>query len=217
MTALIRVLIADDHEIVREGLEAILSSQPDIQLVGVARNGVEAVMRATECKPDVILMDLVMPEMDGLEAIQVIRRRRLPPNILVLTSFADDERVFPAIKAGALGYLLKDAPKEDLLRSIHAVARGEVALHPSIARRMVREINRAGNPAEGLDSLTGREMETLKWLARGLTNQEIAETLCVHENTVAKYVSAVLRKLHLDNRTQAALFALRSGIASLQE
>ena len=205
-----RILIADDHAIVREGLEAILSAQPDLTLVGMAANGLEAVALAAELEPDVILIDLMMPKMDGLTAIQAIRAANAQACILVLTSFADDERVFKAVKAGARGYLLKDTLPQDLLKAIREVARGEVSLHPEIARRMLREINQpAANP---LDELTERELETLRLIAEGLSNQEIAAKMGIHENTVAKYVSALLGKLSLTSRTQAALFAIRSGV-----
>jgi two-component system, NarL family, response regulator LiaR len=206
----LRILIADDHAIVREGLEAILSAQPDFALVGMATNGLEAVALAAQLNPDVILIDLVMPKMDGLAAIQAIRAANPQACILVLTSFADDERVFPAIKAGALGYLLKDTLPQDLLQALREVAQGQVSLHPEIARRMLREINQ---PAERpLTGLTEREQETLRLLAEGLSNQEIAAQMGIHETTVAKYVSALLGKLGLTSRTQAALYAIRSGL-----
>lgn len=218
----IRILIADDHAVVREGLAAILSAQPDLALVGVATNGMEAVALAERLKPDVILMDLVMPQMDGLAAIQAIRAAHPDARILVLTSFADDERVFPAIKAGAMGYLLKDTPREGLLQAIREVAQGQVSLHPTIVRRMMREISQPSRPtatgapvsdeADVIEALTERELETLRLIARGLSNQEMAAAMGIHENTVAKYVSAVLAKLRLSNRTQAALYAIRKGL-----
>lgn len=206
----LRILIADDHAIVREGLEAVLSTQPDFALVGVATNGLEAVSLAGQLHPDVILIDLVMPKMDGLQAIQAIRAADPQARILVLTSFADDERVFPAIKAGAMGYLLKDTLRQDLLQAIREVAQGQISLHPEIARRMVRELNRP--PDHLLHSLTSREQQTLVLIADGLSNQEIAAKLGIHETTVAKYVSALLGKLGLSSRTQAALYAIRSGL-----
>jgi NarL family two-component system response regulator LiaR len=217
----LRIIIADDHTVVREGLAAILGGQADMSLVGVAMNGAEAVALASQFKPDVILMDLVMPKMDGLAAIQAIMTADPEARILVLTSFADDERVFPAIKAGAMGYLLKDTPREDLLQAIRNVAQGIISLHPSIARRIIREVRQpaepprppaAGDPAV---ALTEREMETLRLIARGLSNQEMAAAMTIQETTVAKYVSAVLAKLHLANRTQAALYAIRMGLENL--
>jgi two-component system, NarL family, response regulator LiaR len=205
----IRFIIADDHTVVREGLAAILGAQADMTLVGVASNGAEAVNLARQFTPDVILMDLVMPQMDGLAAIQTIMAENPNAHILVLTSFADDERVFPAIKAGAMGYLLKDTPREDLIQAVRNVAQGIISLHPSISRRIIREVNQ---PAPAL-ALTEREKESLRLIARGLSNQEMATVMGIHENTVAKYVSAVLSKLHLESRTQAALYAIRSGLA----
>jgi NarL family two-component system response regulator LiaR len=213
----IRILIADDHAVVREGLAAILATQPDMELVGLAVNGLEAVSLARQLHPDVILMDLVMPRMDGLAAIRQITAETPEARILVLTSFADDESVFPAIQSGAMGYLLKDALPETLLGSIRDVARGQTSLHPTIARRMIQEIQRSSRKPTSPDPLTARELETLRLIARGLTNQEIAAALCLHENTVAKYVSSILGKLHLANRTQAALYALRAGIVGLDE
>lgn len=211
----IRIIIADDHAVVREGLEAILSAQPDMTLVGVATNGAEAVSLVEGLKPDVILMDLVMPQMDGLAAIRSIMADHPDARILVLTSFADDERVFPAIKAGAMGYLLKDTPREGLLQAIREVAQGQVSLHPTIARRMLREINQPSDRPTTLEQLTERELETLRLIARGLSNQEMAAVMGIHENTVAKYVSAVLAKLQVTNRTQAALYAIRMGLADV--
>jgi NarL family two-component system response regulator LiaR len=206
----LRILIADDHAIVREGLEAVLNTQPDLALVGSATDGLEAVTLAAQLHPDVILIDLVMPRLDGLAAIQAIRAADPQARILVLTSFADDERVFPAIKAGAMGYLLKDTLPQDLLQAIREVAAGKVSLHPEIARRMLREFNRPAG--QSLGTLTEREMETLYLIAEGLSNQDIAAAMGIHENTVAKYVSALLGKLGLTSRTQAALYAVRNGL-----
>jgi two-component system, NarL family, response regulator LiaR len=208
----LRILIADDHAIVREGLEAILSTQPDFDLVGTATNGLEAVSLSKELQPDVILIDLVMPQMDGLAAIQSIRADDPQARILVLTSFADDERIFPAIKAGAMGYLLKDTLPHDLLHAIREVSQGKVSLHPEIARRMLREINQPAERERLVNTLTEREQETLCLIAKGLSNLEIAAAMGIHENTVAKYVSALLGKLGLASRTQAALYAVRNGL-----
>jgi len=216
MVKKIRILIADDHAVVREGLEVILDAQSDMELVGIATDGVEAISLAAGTHPDIILLDLVMPRLDGLAAIRKIKAADPEARILVLTSFADDERVFPAIKAGALGYFLKDTLRDDLLQAIRDVAQGQVSLHPTIARRVIQEINQPPDQPATTDPLTERELETLLLIARGLTNQEIAEALHIQENTVAKYVSSILRKLHLANRTQAALYALRKGIASLE-
>ena len=212
----IRVLIADDHAVVREGLAAILALQSDMELVGEATDGVQVVALAQALQPDVILTDLVMPRQDGLAAIREIKAANPDARILVLTSFADDERVFPAIKAGALGYLLKDIPREQLLQAIRDVAQGRAFLHPVIALKLIRELEQPPDLPVTTDPLTVRELETLRLIARGLTNQEIADELFIHERTVAKYVSNVLGKLHLANRTQAALYALREGLASLE-
>jgi len=213
----IRILIADDHAVVREGLAAIIATQSDMELVGLAANGLEAVALTRRLNPDVVLMDLVMPRLDGLAAIQQITAENTAARILALTSFADDERVFPVIKAGAMGYLLKDTLPADLLRAIREVAQGQTSLHPAIARRMIREIQRPSPNPITPDPLTARELETLRLIARGLSNQEIAAALSLHEKTVAKYVSAILQKCHLANRTQAALYALREGLASLDD
>jgi NarL family two-component system response regulator LiaR len=216
MTETIRILIADDHAIVREGLRALIGTKPDMELVGEAADGVEAVLKARSLRPDVILLDLVMPRKDGIEAIGEIKRENPKARILVLTSFAEDEKVFPAIQSGALGYLLKDSSPQELLRAIREVYRGESSLHPAIARKLIGELNR---PPENLppteEPLTEREVEVLSLVARGLSNQEIAERLVVSERTVRTHVSNILGKLHLANRTQAALYAVREGLAGL--
>jgi NarL family two-component system response regulator LiaR len=212
----IRILIADDHEVVREGLGAIISTQPDMELAGRAVNGVEAVALAATLQPDVILMDLVMPHKDGLKAIGEIMVLNPQARILVLTSFANDSRVFPAIKAGALGYLLKDSTHDQLLQAIRNVAGGQTVLHPLIALKVMRELDQPSDLPATTDPLTKRELETLRLIAQGMTNQEIASALHVHERTVAKYVGSILDKLHLANRTQAALYALREGLADLE-
>ena len=213
----IRVVVADDQAIVRRGIKALLATEPDIEVVGEAGDGEEAVRLIERLQPDVALMDLMMPRMDGLEAIGRLAGRDLPTRIVVLTSFATDEHVFPAIKAGALGYLLKDSDPEDLARAIRQAHRGEPSLHPEIARKVLLELNR---PAERerprtADPLTPREVDVLKLVARGLSNQEIAEHLVVGETTVRTHVSSILSKLQLASRTQAALYALREGYASL--
>lgn len=218
----IRIIMVDDHDIIREGLGAIIAVQPDMELVGQASDGIDGLKLVRGLKPDVILLDLVMPRMNGLEMIREVMSFDPHAHILVLTSFADDEQVFPAIKAGALGYLLKDIPRVQLLQAIRDVADGQAFLHPAVALKVMREINGAGrfqqpDGAESeVDPLTDRELETLRLIARGLSNQEIANELVVHERTIAKYVSSILDKLHLANRTQAALYALRNGISVLQ-
>jgi NarL family two-component system response regulator LiaR len=212
----IHILIVDDHVVVCEGLAAIIATQPDMVLVGCASDGEQAVVQAQALQPDVILMDLVMPRKDGVAAIAEIKQSNPHIEILVLTSFADDEQVFPAIKAGALGYLLKDTPRQDLLQAIRDVAHGRAHLHPDIALKVMRELDAPSHLPVTTEPLTPRELETLQLIARGLTNEEIAAELIVQESTIAKHVSSILNKLHLANRTQAALYALREGLASLE-
>jgi NarL family two-component system response regulator LiaR len=216
-TKIIRVLIADDHPIIRDSLRTLIATEPDLKLVGEAVDGEEAVSKTLELKPDVILMDLVMPVKDGLEAISEIKSLLPEVSILVLTSFSDEDKVFPAIRAGALGYLLKDSSPQELLKAIHDVYRGEASLHPSIALQLIREINRPSELPPVENPLSERELEVLKLVAQGLTNQEIATRLVLSEWTVRTHVRNILGKLHLANRTQAALFALREGLADLNE
>jgi NarL family two-component system response regulator LiaR len=223
----IRVLIVDDHAIVRDGIRSLLATEPHIEVVGEADNGRDAVHKARQTQPNVILMDLMMPEMDGIEATRRIIADRPGTRILVLTSFAADDKLFPAIKAGAMGYLLKDSPSEDLVRAIHEVHRGESSLHPKIARKLLHELSGARHtdpPStpdrldEGLvESLTEREVEVLRLVARGSSNREIADQLVVAEGTVRAHVSNILGKLHLTSRTQATLYALRKGLVSLDD
>ena len=217
MTTPIRVLIADDHAIVRKGIRALLSVKPDIEVVGEASDGAETVAQAQALCPDVILMDLVMPEMDGIEATRQIVGQQPGVRILVLTSFAADDKVFPAIKAGALGYLLKDSGPDDLVQAIHQVYRGEPALEPSIARKVLLELSQPPKEPLTPEPLTGRELEVLRLVARGRSNRQIAEQLVITEMTVRTHVSNILSKLHLASRTQAALYALREGLASLED
>lgn len=211
----IRVLIADDHAVVREGLRLLINSEPGMEVVGQAADGVEAVSAARSLNPDVILLDLVMPRKNGIEAIAEIRQEKPTAHILVLTSFAEDDKVFPAIKAGALGYLLKDSSPNELLQAIRETSRGESSLHPTIARKLIRELSQPSNLPPAAEPLTEREVEVLKLVALGLPNQEIAEKLSLSERTVRSHVSNILDKLHLANRTQAALYAVREGLADL--
>jgi NarL family two-component system response regulator LiaR len=213
----IRILVTDDHIVVRQGIRALLATEPDIEVVGEAENGREAVAEAERLQPDVILMDLVMPEMDGIEAIRRITAQQPEARILVLTSFAADDKVFPAIKAGALGYLLKDSGPEELVSAIHQVYRGESSLHPAVARKLLQELSHPPKQPPTPEPLTEREMEVLKLVAQGQSNQEIAEELVISEATARTHVSNILRKLHLASRTQAALYALREGLASLED
>lgn len=213
----IRVLIAEDQTVVREGLVAILSFQSDIEVVGQAVDGIQAVDLVKQSRPDVILLDLKMPRQDGLTTIPKILEVFPEARILVVTSFDEGERVFQAIKAGALGYLLKDATREQLLQAIRDVAGGQAFLDPTIALKVIHEIKHPTEVLYTSEPLTPRELETLRLIARGLSNQEIAAELFIHERTIAKYVSSILNKLHLANRTQAALYALREGISELSD
>jgi len=219
MVESIRILIADDHAVVREGLRALIEVQPDLELAGEASDGIEAALKARELQPDVILLDLVMPRMGGIEAIAEVVRENPTARILVLTSFAEDDKVFPAIKAGAMGYLLKDSSAQDLLQAIRDVYRGEPAMHPTIARKLMRELQRPPEPhtPRTEEPLSGREVEVLALVARGLSNQEVADNLFISERTVRTHVGNILDKLHLANRTQAALYALREGLANLEQ
>ena len=217
MTRTIRILVADDHVVVRQGIRALLATEPDIEVVGEAEDGREAVAETDRLQPDVILMDLVMPEMDGIEAIRRITAHQPEARILVLTSFAADDKVFPAIKAGALGYLLKDSGPEELVDAIHQVHRGESSLHPAVARKLLQELSHPPKQPPTPEPLTEREVEVLRLVAQGRSNQEIAEELVISEATARTHVSNILRKLHLASRTQAALYALREGLASLDD
>ena len=215
VTKSIKVLIADDHPLVREGLRALIATEPDMDLVGEASDGVEAVDLAMSLQPDVILLDLMMPNKTGIEAIQEIKEENPDARILVVTSFGEDENVFPAIKAGALGYLLKDSSPQELLSALREVHRGEPSLHPTIALKLIRELNHPSQAKAEGTPLTGREVEVLKLVAQGLSNHEIGETLVIAERTVSKYVSSIIEKLHVSNRTQVALYALKEGLATL--
>ena len=210
----IRILIADDHAIVREGLRYLILAEPGMTLVGEAEDGEQAVQLYQALQPDVALLDLMMPRKDGIMAIADIRQIDPDARLLVLTSFADREQIFPAIKAGALGYLLKDSAPAELLRAIRDVYRGESYLHPTIARRVLHEMQRPPRRAgsQTSEGLSERELEVLALLAEGLANQEIADRLIISERTVRNHVGNILAKLHLANRTQAALYALREGL-----
>src|SRR5512136_2574506 len=211
----IRVLITDDHSIVRKGIRALLATEADIEVVGEAGDGAEAATQALALHPDVILMDLVMPKVDGIEATRQILAQQPGMRILVLTSFAADDKVFPAIKAGALGYLLKDSGPDELVQAIHQVYRGEPSLEPSIARKVLLELSQPPKTPLTAEPLTEREVDVLRLVAQGRSNRDIAEELVITEMTVRTHVSNILSKLHLASRTQAALYALREGLASL--
>jgi NarL family two-component system response regulator LiaR len=217
MTNEIRILIADDHAIVRKGLRAVLRNVPDIEVIGEAATGWEAISEVERLQPDVVLMDLVMPELDGIEAIVRINAAQPNARILVLTSYAGEDKIFPAIKAGALGYQLKDSSPDELVEAIRQVHAGESSLHPVIARKVLQELSRPSDRPPTPDPLTPRELEVLRLVAQGRDNREIAEVLVISDTTVRTHVSNILNKLHLASRTQAALYALREGLASLDE
>jgi NarL family two-component system response regulator LiaR len=217
MTSPIRVLIADDHAILRKGIRVLLGTEPDMEVVGEAADGLETVALARELRPDVILMDLMMPKMDGIEATRQITAELPGVRVLVLTSFAADDKVFPAIKAGALGYILKDSGPAELVQAIHQVHQGQPSLEPSIALKVLQEVSHPPQRPPTPDPLTGREMEVLRLLAQGKSNREIADQLVITELTVRTHVSNILGKLHLASRTQAALYALKEGLASLDD
>ena len=209
----IRVLLVDDHVIVRRGVRALLETEPEIDVVGEAGDGQTAVAEAIRLIPDIVLMDLEMPGGGGIEAIREIAGRVPTARIVVVTSFATDDMVFPAIKAGALGYLLKDSEPGELVRAIHQAHRGETALHPAIAKKLLDEISRPPRQPKSGEPLTEREVGVLRLVARGMSNHEIAAELVVSEATVRTHVSSILAKLHVASRTQAALYALQEGIA----
>lgn len=217
MSDVIRILIADDHAVVREGLRLLLMSEPGMEVVGLAADGVEAVAMAQSLQPDVVLLDLLMPRKNGIEAIEEIKQEDPKARILVLTSFAEDDKVFPAIKAGALGYLLKDSSPQELLQAIRDTHQGESFLHPAIARKLIKELNRPSDLPPAEEPLTEREVEVLKYVAQGLSNQAIATKLSISERTVRTHVGNILNKLHLANRTQAALYAIREGLTDITD
>lgn len=213
----IRVLLADDHNVVRGGIRALIEAEEGIVVIDEACDGVEAVLKARALNPDVILIDLQMPRKTGVEAIEEIKQTNPDAKILVLTSYSDDEIVFAAIKAGALGYLLKESSTQELIQAIRDVHNGESSLHPVIARKLIRELNRPSSLPPSDESLTEREVEVLILVARGLPNQNIANALIISERTVRTHVSNILSKLHLANRTQAALYALKEGLITLDQ
>lgn len=209
--ACIKVLVVDDHNVVREGLCTLISTRQDMVVVGEAASGEEAIQKTVELHPDVILMDLVMPGMGGLQAISEIIIHNPAVRILVLTSSTEDKQVFDAVRAGAIGYLVKDSSSKELIQSIHDVFRGDLSLQPEIALKIIREIKRPTEPDQAEPELTPREVEVLKLVASGKSNREVAEELFTSERTVAKHVSNILSKLCVDNRTQATLYAIHKG------
>ena len=207
-----RVMLVDDHAVVRQGLRTFLDLQEGIEVVGEAPDGVEALGLAQDLDPDVILMDLMMPRMDGIETVRRMKAVRPHSQIIVLTSFGDDQKVFAAIRAGATGFLLKDVSPQDLAAAIHAARRGEASLAPGIATKLLQEIAMGGNPPNEDHALTEREHAVLALIAQGRSNKQISEELTISEKTVKTHVSNILTKLQLEDRTQAAIYALKEGL-----
>lgn len=214
----IHVLIVDDHQVVRQGLRTFLELQPDIVVVGEAGDGQSGVELARQLEPDVVLMDLVMPRLDGIAATRQVKGLGKAIKVVALTSFTEDDKVFPAIQAGASSYLLKDVSPEELVEAIRAAYRGEARLHPDIARKLMEQVvQQAGTPRQSLpEELTGRELDVVRLVAQGRSNHEIAEALVISEKTVKTHISNILGKLHLEDRTQLAIYAIKHGLVSLE-
>ncbi len=212
----IQVLIVDDHEIVREGLMTLLGEEPSIEVVGQATNGLEALTQVKNKQPDVVLMDVVMPEMNGIEATQRIRHINHSTQVIILTSFSDDQQAHEAIEAGAIGYLMKDVLKSELLRAIQLAAKGKPTLHPDVQQYLMQQVVTAP-PTSKFDHLTNREQDVLRLVAKGHSNKEISIALHLTEGTVKGYVSAILAKLEVADRTQAALYAIKHGLSEFDE
>jgi NarL family two-component system response regulator LiaR len=210
----LRIVIADDHQVVRHGLRAFLEIYEDIRVVGEASDGAECVEVARREKPDVVLMDLVMPGMDGIQATRRLAELGLDARVIVLTSFGEDDKVFPAIQAGARSYLLKDVAPDDLIQTIRAVHRGEARLHPDVARTLMEQVARSVPRPAPASNLSERELEVVRLVAQGMSNRAIAERLFISDKTVKTHVSAILGKLGLVDRTQMAIYALRTGLAT---
>jgi two-component system, NarL family, response regulator LiaR len=211
----ITVLLVDDHRVVRQGLRDFLELQEDIEVIGEGASGEEGVKLAQELLPDVVLMDMVLPGIDGVEATRRVKAVSPSTRIIVLTSFADDDKVFPAIKAGAISYLLKDVQPEELARAIRAAQRGEAVLHSEVAAKLMQEFSAPRTADDTVEQLTEREMDVLRLIARGKSNKEIADSLVISEKTVKTHVSNILSKLHLADRTQAAIYALRQRLVPM--
>jgi NarL family two-component system response regulator LiaR len=214
---IIKVLIVDDHQVVRQGLRTFLELQEDISVIGEADDGVKAVEMVNQLQPDVVLMDLVMPRMDGINATQKIHASGSPSKIIALTSFSEDDKVFPAIQAGASSYLLKDVSPDDLVDAIRAVHHGEARLHPDITRKLMEQVSQTHSTSQltQVDELTEREQEVTRLVAKGLNNREIALELFISEKTVKTHISNILGKLHLEHRTQLAIYAIKNKLVEI--
>jgi NarL family two-component system response regulator LiaR len=210
----ITVLIVDDHQVVRQGLRTFLELQEDVIVTGEASDGLEAVEMVRQHKPAVVLMDLVMPRLDGIAAMRQVMALGLSTRVIALTSFTEDDQVFPAIQAGACGYLLKDVSPDDLVEAIRAAHRGEAALHPDITRKLMEKVAQPNRLETQVEELTERELEVTRLVAQGRSNHENAQELVISEKTVKSHVSNVLGKLHLDDRTQLAIYAIKKGLVN---
>jgi DNA-binding NarL/FixJ family response regulator len=215
MTEPIRILVADDHPVVRDGLVAILSTQPDFEIVGEAADGAEAVEQARALTPDVMLLDLGMPELDGVEVLKRLRNESVPTRVIVFTAFDTDERILDAVQAGAQGYLLKGAPRDELFSAVRVVQSGGSLLQPIVASRLLRRVSEGRAAQDVAELLTGRELEVLRLLAQGQQNKEIAAQLVISERTVKFHVSSILGKLGAGNRTEAVRIAAQQGLVDL--
>jgi len=215
MSHLIQILLADDHPVIRDGLVAILNTQPDFEIVGQAATGSEAVHLAAHLNPDVVLIDIEMPELDGVEALRQIRAARPDARVIVFTAFDTDERIVAAVRAGAQGYLLKGAPREELFKAIRVVSAGGSLLQPVVASRLLNHVRAQSDDQSEIELLTDRELEVLKLLAKGKSNKEIAGHLVISERTVKFHVSSIMGKLGANNRTEAVTIAARRGLVKL--
>lgn len=214
---LISVLIVDDHEVVRNGLRSYLETNKEFEVVGEAESGQQAVKMVAELIPDIVLLDLIMPGMDGVETTRQIKKISPRTQVVILTSYHEDVHIFPALKAGAISYILKDMKMEKLVEALQRAVRHEVTLHPLVAERVLQNLRGESGEAALFTELTDRELEVLRLIAKGMTNSQIAETLVISENTVKGHVSNILSKLHLADRTQVAVYAWQRGIVNREQ
>ena len=211
----IRILIVDDHPVVREGISAMLQHKPDFKIVGEASNGREAIEKARKLEPDVVLMDLRMPEIDGVEAITRIKAEKPDIKFIILTTYSDDEYIFKGIAAGARAYLLKDAPREELFKAIRAVSRGESLIQPVVASKVLDKLAELSKKTTSTEDLSEREIEVLKLMAKGASNKDIADQLSITQSTVKTHITSIFQKLDVTTRTEAVMTALKKGIIQL--